>query len=86
MYPAVSLAEARQRREKARELLADGIDPNIAKTGEKQAKTTAAVNTLEAIAREWHETKVSGRSVTHCDTTMERMKKHLPMARHTATD
>ena len=52
VYPAVSLAKARQRREKARELLADGIDPNIAKTQEKQAKATAAVNTFEAIARE----------------------------------
>ncbi|MFM1979472.1 MAG: hypothetical protein RLZ68_737, partial [Pseudomonadota bacterium] len=27
VYPAVSLAKARQRRDKARELLADGIDP-----------------------------------------------------------
>ena len=28
VYPEVSLAKARQRREKARELLADGIDPS----------------------------------------------------------
>lgn len=27
VYPAVSLAKARQRREKARELLAEGVDP-----------------------------------------------------------
>lgn len=53
VYPAVSLAKARQRREKARELLADGIDPNTAKTEEKQAKAAAAVNTFEAVAREW---------------------------------
>ena len=30
VYPEVSLAKARQRREKARELLADGIDPGSA--------------------------------------------------------
>ena len=30
VYPAVSLAKARQRRDKARELLADGIDPGTA--------------------------------------------------------
>ena len=77
VYPAVSLAKARQRREKARELLADGIDPNIAKTEEKQAKAAAAVNSFEAIAREWHETKASGWSVTHRETTIERMEKNI---------
>ncbi len=53
VYPAVSLAKARQRRETARELLADGIDPSAAKSQEKQAKAAAAVNTFEAVAREW---------------------------------
>jgi len=53
VYPAVSLAKARQRRETARELLADGIDPSEAKSQEKQAKAAAAVNTFEAVAREW---------------------------------
>jgi integrase len=53
VYPAVSLAKARQRRESARELLADGIDPSAAKGQEKQARASAAVNTFEAVAREW---------------------------------
>ena len=53
VYPAVSLAKARQRRESARELLADGIDPSAAKSQEKQARASAAVNTFEAVAREW---------------------------------
>jgi integrase len=53
VYPAVSLAKARQRRDKARELLADGIDPSTAKKEEKQAKADAAVNTFEAVARDW---------------------------------
>ena len=77
VYPAVSLAKARQRREQARELLADGINPKTAKAKEKQAKAAAAVNTFEAIAREWHETKASGWSVTHCDKTLERMEKNI---------
>ena len=53
VYPSVSLAKARQRRESARELLADGIDPYAAKSQDKQARTAAAVNTFEAVAREW---------------------------------
>ena len=55
VYPAVSLAKARQRREKARELLADGIDPNAAKQEEKQATAAAAANTFEVVARDWLE-------------------------------
>ncbi|MGR4872215.1 tyrosine-type recombinase/integrase [Variovorax sp. LARHSF232] len=53
VYPDVSLAKARQRREKAREQLADGIDPGVAKREEKQAKTDAAANTFEAVSRDW---------------------------------
>ena len=52
-YPEVSLLKARQRRDKARELLADGIDPSAAKKKEKQATAAAAANTFEAVAREW---------------------------------
>ncbi|VTU14346.1 tyrosine-type recombinase/integrase [Variovorax sp. RA8] len=53
VYPDVSLAKARQRRERARELLADGIDPGVAKREEKQARTDAAANTFEVVSRDW---------------------------------
>lgn len=49
----MSLAKARQRREKAREQLADDIDPSQAKRDEKQAKVLAAAQTFETAAREW---------------------------------
>ena len=53
VYPAVSLAKARQRRDKARELLADGVDPSTAKQNAKRAKADAAADTFEAVARSW---------------------------------
>ncbi|CAN5830534.1 tyrosine-type recombinase/integrase [soil metagenome] len=53
VYPAVSLAKARQRRESARELLADNIDPGQAKREEKQNKAIAEANTFELVARQW---------------------------------
>jgi integrase len=53
VYPAVSLAKARRRRDEARELLADGIDPGHAKRTAKQAKVFAATHTFEAVARQW---------------------------------
>ncbi len=53
VYPEVSLAEARERRESARKLLAEGTDPSLAKKEYKrQAKLTAAT-TFEAVAVEW---------------------------------
>lgn len=66
VYPAVKLLKARQRRDRARELLADGIDPSTAKQEEKQAKTEAAANTFEAVARDWLiKTKAKRAAITH---------------------
>ena len=53
VYPDVGLAKARARRDKAREQLADGIDPAAAKREEKQVQADAAANTFEAVARVW---------------------------------
>lgn len=53
VYPAVTLAKARQRREKARALLADGIDPSTAKKEDAARKAAEAANTFEAVARDW---------------------------------
>ena len=76
-YPEVSLAKARTKREKARELLADGIDPNAVKRIEKAARLTNSDNTFKSVALEWHGTKVSGWSTTHAETTLERMEKNV---------
>ena len=52
-YPEVSLAKARTKRDKAREQLADGIDPGQVRKAAKAAKSSNE-NTFEVIAREWH--------------------------------
>ena len=53
VYPDVSLVQARERRDVARKLLAEGGDPSAARREEKQARADAAANTFEAVAREW---------------------------------
>jgi integrase len=53
VYPAVSLAKARARRDQARELLADGIDPGTARREDRQAQADAAAHTFEVVARDW---------------------------------
>lgn len=64
VYPDVSLAKARARRQEARELLADGIDPGAAKRDAKNAKLIAAEHTFEAVARRWLEKTKSERALT----------------------
>ena len=50
VFPDVSLHQARERRDTARKLLADGIDP----ASKRQAERSADAESFEAIAREWH--------------------------------
>lgn len=70
VYPAVSLLKARQRREAARELLAEGIDPSTAKQEEKAAKVAASANTFELVAREWlDKSKADRMTSTHTKVT-----------------
>lgn len=53
-YPEVSLAEARTRRDQARQLVANGIDPGDMKKRLKVEKAEQQANTFEKLAREWH--------------------------------
>ena len=77
VYPAVSLAEARDGRDQARKLRAADIDPRVAKRVEKATKVAAGESTFNVIALEWHNTKKRGWSTTHADTTLERTEKNL---------
>ncbi|BAN96936.1 integrase [Plautia stali symbiont] len=52
VWPTVTLAQARAKRDEVKKLLVQGIDPK-AKQKEAQAKNSGAY-TFETIAREWH--------------------------------
>lgn len=53
VYPAVSLSEARARRDEARKLISEGIDPVHARKEVQRQAVIAATNTFEALANEW---------------------------------
>lgn len=53
VYPETSLADARQKREAARKLVAAGIDPREHKRAEKEEQGKEVI-TFEVVAREWH--------------------------------
>ena len=52
-YPQISLAEARQKRDQALAMIANGVDPGETKKAQKAAGTEET-ETFEVIAREWH--------------------------------
>lgn len=52
-YPEVSLQQARQKRDEAKKLLADGKDPSLERQREKQQSITDAELTFEKVATDW---------------------------------
>lgn len=52
-YPAVSLAEAREKRDAARKLIAVGVDPVQVRKEDQRQAALSAENTFEALAQEW---------------------------------
>ncbi|EJD8842101.1 tyrosine-type recombinase/integrase [Salmonella enterica] len=52
VYPMVSLGEARRKRDEAKKLVSDGIDPSEKKKADKIEQSEAL--TFEAVARDWH--------------------------------
>ena len=50
-YPDVGLKRAREKRDEARKLLADGVDPSA----QRQERRTALLETFEGVAEEWLE-------------------------------
>jgi len=53
-YPDTGLADAREKRDAARKLLAAGVDPGEQRKATKAAGNERAANSFEVIAREWH--------------------------------
>ena len=57
VYPTVSLADARQRRDDAKRLLDANVDPSEVKKAQKEARHSAG-DTFEAVAREWYKARL----------------------------
>lgn len=77
VYPDVSLAVARQKRDEARRSLAAGDDPGAIKKAEKQARKIATANTFEAIAREWHKAKADRWSLRYREEIISTFEKDI---------
>ena len=77
IYPDVSLLRARERRDEARRLLAEGIDPSVNRRIQKAAKTEQSANSFEVTAREWFAKFKPGWAVTHSDKIIRRLENDV---------
>jgi integrase len=77
VYPDVGLKDARQRRDDARKLLADGIDPGENRKAMKAVKQDRAANSFEVITREWYAKHAPNWVEHHGDRIIRRLERDI---------
>jgi integrase len=77
VYDDVTLAKAREKRDEARKLLADGIDPSEHKKVMKQVAEERSANSFEVVAREWFVKYSSNWVKSHADKIMQRFVRDI---------
>lgn len=77
VYPDVPLTRAREKRDDARKLIADGIDPGELKKATKTQRAERAANSFEAVARVWYAKAYADRADSTREKTMTRMEQDV---------
>lgn len=77
VYPAVSLAAAREERDKYRKQLASGIDPGVARKAQKEARTSGTANSFEVVAREWLKVYIAPMAASHRKRVYARLENDV---------
>lgn len=77
VYPDVGLKDARERRDAARKLLADGVDPGEHRKAAKAIKVERAANSFEVIGREWFEKNRATWAPSHSDKIIKRLENDV---------
>ena len=76
VYPDISLKEARERRDEARKLLANGVDHSIARKAQLSS-VSADQETFQLIAEEWFEKFKHTWTENTAKTNIERLRKDI---------
>lgn len=77
VYDRVSLAEAREKRQEAKKMLDQGIDPSAKKKEDKLQLHIEHENSFEVIAREWHSERSRGIDDKYSSVIISRLEKYL---------
>lgn len=75
VYPTVTLADARKRREIAKKLVSDGIDPAEKKKEDKIEQN--GLTTFESVARDWHASCSKKWSSSHSERVLKSLADNL---------
>lgn len=76
-YPDLSLKEARELRDTARNQLANGIDPSADKKARKASSAQSNADSFEHLAKEWFATRMKDMSDTHKTRTLSMLNSYL---------
>lgn len=76
-YPAVSLRDARTRRDEAKSLLARDVDPSAAKKQQKREREAVTRDTFENFAREWHKARTAAYSEAYAKAILYRLETYV---------
>lgn len=76
-YPDVSLKQARERRDDARKLIADGIDPSEMRKARKRSAVERDANSFEAVAREWYAKHAPTWAPSHASKVIRRLERDV---------
>ena len=77
VYPTITLADARSKRDDAKKLLVNGVDPSAFKKESKLAQIEEVKNTFQQIALEWHNMKVKKWSAGYASDILEAFNKDV---------
>lgn len=72
-FPAVSLQQARSKRDTMRSDVANGVDPGV----KRQVEKCADANTFEAVGREWFETNLPKWKQSHSGKILRRLEMYV---------
>jgi len=76
-YPEVTLKDARAKRDAARKLLADDVDPSAHKKAVKAARLESAASNFEAVARDWFARMMADKAKSHKDKVIARLENDV---------
>ena len=76
-YPEISIAQAREKRDAARKLKADNVDPGEAKREQTRLAAEKSANTFEKLARDWHANKLNTWSASTAKDTLRRLEQDI---------
>ena len=77
VYPDVSLKKARTKRDDAKKMLENGVDPSHFKKMSKAMRLDSAGNSFEAVAREWIAKKSPGWADSHVNKIIRRLELYV---------